>query len=171
MEVAGCWYVHLREGVRIPIPGARFMKVKEFARGRTRTTQRYGSWIELDRYTAHSDPDLLRWCRRNCNSELPSGTFRFSPREWDRRAEDFLSTPYFPEFDHPSPLVRELAEAELFRRIAEHQLHLNRDRRDELVRASSDEGHSRRELAELLGISFGRVQQLVHRDVSADSSP
>ena len=160
------WYVYLAEGSRIPIPGSRFMKVKELVRGRTPTTQRYGQWIELDRYTAHSDADLLRWCRRNCNSELPSGTFRFSPREWDQRAEECLSIPFFPELDHPSPLVRDLARAELFRRIAEHQLRLNQDRRDELIRASSDEGHSRRELADLLGISFGRVQQLVHRDVS-----
>jgi len=165
VKVDDRWFVYLAEGSMIPIPGARFMKVEKFVRGRTRMTQRYGSWIELDRDTAHSDADLLRWCRGNCNSELPSGTFRFSPREWDRRAEDCLSTPFFPELDDPSPLLRELARAELFRRIAEHQLRMNRERRDELVRASSREGHSRRELAELLGISFGRVQQLVHQDV------
>ena len=138
------------------------MKVKEFARGRIRTMQRYGWWVELDKYTAHSDPDLLHWCRRHCNSELPSGTFRFSPKDWDHQAEDFISVPFFPELDHPNPLIRELAEAELFRRIAQYQLRLNREERDDLVRVASSEGHSRRELADLLGISFGRVQQLVN---------
>lgn len=147
------------------------MTVKEMVGGQIRMTQRYGQWVEIDREVAHSDSALLHWCRRYCNSELPSGTFRFSPKDWSEQCGTFLSTPFFPELDHPSPLIRELAEAELFRRIAEHQLRLNRDRRDELVRASSEEGHSRRELADLLGISFGRVQQLVQQDAPAGGSP
>lgn len=164
VEADDSWYILLSEGSRIPIPGARYMKVKEFTRGRIRTTQRSGWWVELSKYTAHSNPDLLHWCRRHCNSELPSGNFRFSPKDWDRQAEDFISVPYFPELDHPNPLIRELAEAELFRRIAEHQLSLNREERDDLVRGASGEGYSRRELADLLGISFGRVQQVVNEE-------
>ncbi|HET7417160.1 MAG TPA: hypothetical protein VFJ61_06020 [Solirubrobacterales bacterium] len=170
VERDGDWYVLLGEGDPVPIPGARLMKVQEMVGHRTRTTERYGLWIEIDRETAHSDPDLLRWCRRHCNSELPSGTFRFSPRIWDRRSQDFLPVPYFPELDHPDSLIRELAGIELFRRIAEQQLRWNRQQRDELIRITSEEGHSRRNLARLLGISPGRVQQLVDSDAEPGSS-
>jgi len=161
VEVGGKWYVLLEEGSLISIPGARSMKVNEFAKDGVRTTRRYGPWVELDAVTAREDPGLLRWCRKHCKGELPSGTFRFSPKEWDQQSEDFLSIPYLPERDHSDPSIRKLAEAELFRRIAERQMRLSRDRRDRLVRSATEEGHSRRDLAKLLDVSFARIQQLV----------
>ena len=161
VEVGGKWYVLLEEGSLIPIPGARFMKVSEFAKDRVRTTRRYGPWVELDGVTAREDPGLLRWCRQHCKGELPSGAFRFSPKEWNQHSEDFLSIPYLPERDHPDPSIRKLAEAELFRRIAERQMRLSRNRRDKLVRTATEEGHSRRTLARLLDVSPARIQQLV----------
>jgi hypothetical protein len=161
VEAGGRWNLLLEEGSLIPIPGARYMKVNEFAKDGVRKTRRYGPWIEVDGTIAREDPELLRWCRQNCKGELPSGTFRFSPREWDERSEDFLPIPFLPERDHPDPTIRKLAEAELFRRIAEHQMRASRDRRDRLVRTATKDGWSRRDLAKLLDISFARIQQLV----------
>lgn len=75
-------------------------------------TQRYGSWIEIRKETAHAHLDLLAWCRRHCNSELPAGGFRFAPKVWKERSDEPLSVPFLPKFDHPSPAIRELAAAE-----------------------------------------------------------
>jgi transposase len=40
-------------------------------------------------------------------------------------------------------------------------MRLSRDRRNKLVRSATEEGHSRRDLAKLLDVSFARIQQLV----------
>lgn len=164
VEWGGSWYEEAFGGGHlIEIPGVRPMKVWEMVGGRFRTTRRYGEWIEVDRRTAGLHHDLLRWCRRRCNSELPSGTFRFSPKDWERYREEPLATPFVPELDHPSATIRELARLERERRQVEQEAATARRRRDELVREASAEGHSRREVAHILGVSFGRVQQLVQQ--------
>lgn len=146
---------------RVPLPGARRSTVGEFVGGHYRRTKRYGDWIEIPGELAHSHPDLLIWCRRFCNSELPSGTFRFSPSVWDVRSRDPIDFLHLPELDHPSETIRNLAAAERIRRRAEEDLRQSKQERDKLIRQASDEGCSRRQLANLLGISFGRVQQVV----------
>ncbi|HET8955662.1 MAG TPA: hypothetical protein VFN18_08390 [Solirubrobacterales bacterium] len=161
VEWNGNWFEKVPDAAIIAAPGVRSTTVKELVGGRIRKTSRYGVWVEIDRDVAHSDEDLLRWCRRHCNSELPSGTIRLSPKTWEEHSGDPLPMPFVPEFDHPSRTVRELAEAERHRRHAELRLRTARLKRDRLLREVSQEGHSRRELADVLGISFARVQQLV----------
>ena len=158
------WYERASDGgPLIEIPGARLMTVREKVRERFRKTRRYGEWIEIDRETAHLHRDLLKWCRRRCNIELPSGTFRFSPKDWERYRDDPLLIPFVPELDHPSQALRSLARLERERRQVEQTLTAIRRRRDELLREASSGGHSRREIASVLGISFGRVQQIVQQ--------
>jgi hypothetical protein len=163
VEWEGQWYEEHPLGQLVLIPGVRPMKVKELVGQRTRRTWRSGEWIEIDRAMAHTNSELLTWCRRCCNSELPSGAFRFAPKDWQRHSEDSLSIPFVPELDHPSEMVQDLAAAERTRRRLEQELLAARNRRDELVRKASAGGHSRREVAEVLGISFGRIQQLVRQ--------
>jgi DNA-directed RNA polymerase specialized sigma24 family protein len=159
------WYEEAYDGgPLIEIPGVRPMTVRETVGDRLRKTQRYGEWIELDRRTSRLDPALLKWCRRHCNDELRSGTFRFSPKDWEKYGSDELPIPFVPELDHPDRTMRELARLERERRHLEQRLTTVRRRRDELVRAASVAGRSRREVARLAGISFGRVQQLLQSD-------
>lgn len=136
------------------------MTVREMIGDQLRRTRRYGEWIEIDKETASIHVDVLTWCRRNCNSELPSGTFRIGPRVWDARADDGVDYPYIPAIDDPSATIRELAEAELHRRELEVAFRKATVTRNELIRRAGEEGHSRRRLARLLGLSFGRIQQL-----------
>jgi hypothetical protein len=145
----------------IPIPGARSMTVAELVADRFRTERRSGVWIELRRDVAHAHPELLEWCRRRCNTELPAGGFRFAPRTWEDHSRDELTVPFVPELDDPDAVIRRLAMVERFRRRAEQDQRIFRQDRRQLVQDASETGHSRRELARLLGISFGRVQQLV----------
>jgi hypothetical protein len=160
-RVEGVWRTpHYSWRDSVPIPGARDMTVGEMIGDRLRWTRRYGEWIEIDKETASIHADVLTWCLRNCNSQLPSGTFRIAPRVWDARAEDGISYPYIPALDDPSATIRDLAEAELFRRQIEVSFTKATATRTELIRRAGAEGHSRRRLARLLGLSFGRIQQL-----------
>jgi hypothetical protein len=136
------------------------MTVKERIGRRVRRTRRYGDWIEVDKDVASLHSDVLIWCRRHCNSELPSGTFRISPQIWEERSGDSIDYPYVPEFDDPSDTIRRLAGAERLRRSAETGLRIATIQRHELVKKAGEEGHSRRRLARLLGLSFSRIQQL-----------
>jgi hypothetical protein len=164
IEWAGHWYEQLGDSpLMVPVPGARAMTVRELVGDRLRRTKRYGEWIEIDRETASLIAELRHWCRRHCNSELPSGTLRFAPKDWDKRCNDPMPLPYVPEFDHPSEVVRGLIATERRRRGAEHALKFVQDGRDRLVREATRSGHSRRELAKVLGISFARVQQIAQQ--------
>lgn len=136
------------------------MTVGEMIGDRVRRTRRYGEWIEIDIETASIHPDVLTWCRRHCNSQLPSGTFRIAPQVWEAQVDGGINYPYIPAIDDPSATIRELAEAELFRRQIEVTFMKATATRTELIRRAGAEGHSRRRLARLLGLSFGRVQQL-----------
>jgi hypothetical protein len=160
-RIEGAWATQGVEAASVQVPGARPMTVREFVAGRIRETRRYGSWVEINRDVAGAHPELLNWCRQRCNSELPAGGFRFAPRDWENFADDELTLPFVPEIDASDPTVRQLAEIERSKRELEQDLRLVRDRHRALVREASSAGYSRRSLAELLGISFGRIQQLV----------
>lgn len=161
VEIEGQWCLATDEGERpLPLPGARAITVEEAVAGRLKHVERYGKWIEVGREVAHSHPELLEWCRRKCNTELPKGGFRFAPRDWEKCKSETLSLPFVPELDDPDPVIRELALVERLRRLTEREAEYFRRRRDELIRKASDH-HSRRELGLLLDISFGRVQQVV----------
>jgi hypothetical protein len=143
----------------LPLPGARPITVEEAVAGRLKHVERYGQWIEVSREVAHSHPELLEWCRGKCNTELPKGGFRFAPRDWEAGKTETLSLPFVPELDDPDPVIRGLALVERLRRLSERDADYFRRRRDELIREAADR-HSRRELGVLLGITFGRVQQI-----------
>jgi hypothetical protein len=136
------------------------MTVRERIGNRVRRASRYGDWFEIDKHTASIHADVLTWCRKHCNSGLPSGTFRIPPRIWHERADDKIDYPYVPELDDPSETIRQLAQTERLRRGAEADLHKATARRHELIQRAGREGHSRRKLGRLLDLSFGRVQQL-----------
>jgi hypothetical protein len=136
------------------------MTVSEMIGNRLRRTYRYGEWIEIDRQTASIHPDVLTWCHRNCNSQLPSGTFRIAPTVWEAQVDGGINYPYIPAIDDPSATIRELAETELFRREREIAFVRATATRADLIRRAGAEGHSRRQLAHLLGLSPGRIQQL-----------
>jgi hypothetical protein len=148
-------------GGGVALPGARDITIKELIGKHARRTKRYGEWVEIKREVADLNPDVLNWCRRFCNDESPAGTFRFTPANWDARCSDKLHLPFVPELDHESPTVRRLAAAERLRRRAAADLEAAQAKRDELIRQASAEGHSRRDLSRLLGVSFGRIQQVV----------
>ena len=160
VEIEGQWCLEADDGEPpLPIPGARAITVEETVAGRLKHVERYGLWIEVSRDVAHSHPELLEWCRRKCNTELPKGGFRFAPRGWETCKAETLSLPFVPELDDPDPVIRELALVERLRRLTERDADYFRRRRDALIRKAADR-HSRRKLGVLLGISFGRVQQI-----------
>jgi hypothetical protein len=163
IELRGVWQILPSDpGLDpMPIPGGRQMTVREAVGGRIRESHRYGHWIEIMRETAHAHPELLEWCQRRSNSELKKGGFRFAPRAWRLHAEDALSLPFVPEIDEEDETLRRLAGVERRRRETAARLEELRETRAELVVEASRKGHSRRRLAEFLGVSFGRIQQLV----------
>jgi DNA-directed RNA polymerase specialized sigma24 family protein len=148
-------------GLRVPVPGARDMTVGEYVGDRIRHAQRYGRWIEIPRDVAHENDELRSWCRRHCNSELPSGDFRFPAARWQELSRASIGRlPFIPQFDHPDTRIRKLAEYEFNRRVAEGLFsHWNAERQ-KAVRDAVAAGHTLREIARLLGISFGRVRQI-----------
>lgn len=147
-------------GAGVPLPGARYMTVRERIGNRAREVSRYGRWIEIDKLTASIHADVLTWCRKYCNSELPSGAFRIAPRVWAAHADEAIDYPYVPELDDPSQTIRQLSQVERLRRGAELDLRSAVRKRHDLIRTAGEEGHSRRTIGDLLGLSFGRVQQL-----------
>lgn len=155
------WHEVLPGGQTIPVPGARDISVAEFIRGHERRVHRYGEWVELRQDVAQAHQEIVTWCRRRCNSELPSRGFRFSPKDWFRYSAERLALPFIPEFDEPDPLLREIAGAERERRYAQQWLHDARTHRDEAIRAAAKAGYSRRALGKLVGLTFGRVQQII----------
>jgi hypothetical protein len=157
----GSWNQVLDDGWFVPLPGARDFTVSEYVGNRTRTTQRYGEWIELSAEVASSVEPLRKWCFRVSNSQLPAGGFRFSPAVWRERSKDVLAIPYVAELDHPDSTIRGLAAVERRRRILVTSLEETDRRRRELIRSATNAGYSRRALGSLLGLSFGRVQQLL----------
>jgi hypothetical protein len=165
------WHEELPGGHTIPLAGARDITVAEFTRGHERRVHRYGEWVELRKDVAHAHPELLTWCRRRCNSELPSGGFRFSPKDWDRYSAERLSLPFIPEFDDPNPLLREIAAAERRRRHAQRWVQDARAHRDDAIRAAAKAGYSRRAIGKLVGLTFGRVQQIVTAESARPSAP
>lgn len=164
VEVDGVWHClpPAPTVASIPVPGVRQITVGEAVAGRIRRTERYGSWIEISREVAHARSELLDWCRRYSNSELKSGGFRFHPSDWEAHSKELLSLPFVPEIDDPDEQIRALAGVERERREVEAELSALREARVELLKGASAVGHSRRSLADLLDVSFGRVQQLIH---------
>jgi hypothetical protein len=157
-------------GPGIPLPGARDMTIKERVGRRARQARRYGDWIEIDKDAASIHSDVLIWCRKHCNSEMPSGTFRIAPKVWGKHGDDPINYPYVPELDDPSETIRDLASAEWLRRCAAADLQRARGRRHDLIQLAGKEGHSRRRLARLLGLSFGRIQQLTRMPPTTEAS-
>jgi hypothetical protein len=155
-------------GPGVAVPGARDMTVRERIGLRVRRISRQGVWIEVDKDTASIHSDVLTWCRRYCNSETPDGTFRIAPKVWAKRANDTIDYPYVPELDDPSETIRELAHAEWLRRCAEADLLKVTAKRHDLIRAAGADGHSRRRIADLVGLSFARVQQLTRTPPTPD---
>jgi hypothetical protein len=158
-------------GAGIPLPGARDMTVRERIGRRARRARRYGDWIEIDKDAASIHSEVLTWCRKHCNSETPSGTFRIAPKVWGEHGDDTINYPYVPELDDPSEAIRELANAEWLGRCAEADLQTARRKRHELIQLAGKEGNSRRRLARLLGLSFGRIQQLTWTSPTSDDRP
>src|ERR1700754_4932845 len=157
-------------GPGVPVPGARDMTVRERIGRKVRRANRSGTWIEIDKDTAAIHPDVLTWCRRHCNSETPSGVFLVAPKVWAKHANATIDYPYVPEIDHPSETIRELAFIEWRGRCGEADVRKAKARRHELIQAAGDEAHSRRQIAELLGLSLARVQQLTRTPSTADDS-
>jgi len=113
----GTWCQQLPEGRLVPLPGVRDFTVAEYVGNRTRTTHRYGEWIEVPAEVADSVEPLKSWCLRVCNSQLPAGGFRFAPAIWRDRSSDALAVPFVPEFDHPDHTIRALTATERRHRV------------------------------------------------------
>lgn len=148
-------------GSWIASPGARNITIEEYVGTAARHVRHYGNWIEIRKDVASSDPQLLLWCRRHANSELRSGALRLKPDVWERRRREEIDLPFIPEFDHPDREIRALAGTEAGRRRLAFLTEQVAERHRVEVLAASQAGHSRRSLGRLLGLSFGRVQQII----------
>ena len=137
------------------------MTIKEYVGATARRIHRLGEWVEIPADVARSDPGLLRWCRRHANSELRSGAFRFAPRDWDRSGGDELNLPFLPEFDHADDVIRRLAAVEAKHRDVEFRLRRLANLRREAIAHATFKGYSRRNLGQLVGLSYARIQQLL----------
>ncbi|MDP8909247.1 MAG: hypothetical protein M3N47_09075 [Chloroflexota bacterium] len=149
------------DSVWLASPGARRVTIAEYVGPDARRIQRLGVWVEIPADVARSDVALLRWCRRNANSELPSGAFRLTSRDWERRGGDELDLPFLPEFDHAEDVIRQLAAVEAKHRDLDLRLRRVADLRRKAIAAATSNGHSRRSLGRLIGLSYARIQQLL----------
>ncbi len=143
-----------------PMPGQRPFTVAEYLGPRRRNERRYGAWVLVLREHTTADSAFGDWCRRHCDHETASG-FRIRPDVWDSKCSETLPVAFLPEFDDPRPAVRDLAAAERHRRACEAWLEAETDARDRALAAASEQGVTRRQAAELLELSVGRVQQLI----------
>jgi hypothetical protein len=142
-------------------PGARGMTIAEYVGPSAQRIRRYGEWLQIPADVARSHAVLLEWCRRHANSELQSGAFRLAPNEWETHSGDELDLPFLPEFDHPEEAIRHLAAVEAKHRDLELRLRLVADLRRKAIAGATSNGHSRRSLSRLIGLSYARIQQLL----------
>jgi hypothetical protein len=154
------WCIYSETVGRVPVPGARDLTVGEYVGDRIHHAQRYGRWVEIPRDVAHENGELRSWCRRHCNSELPSGDFRFPAARWKDLSRAPIALPFIPQHDDPEPMIRQLATYELNRRAAEITSNHWNKQRQKAVQDAVAAGHSLRKVARLLGVSFGRVRQI-----------
>lgn len=145
-----------------PMPGQRLFTVAEYLGPRRRNESRYGSWVLVLKEYTEADPPFREWCRRHCHHETKSG-FRIKPDTWEARRNDALGVPFLPEFDDPRAEVRELAASERSCRALAAWHAAETQARNAALAAASARGLTRRQAAELLNLSVGRVQQLLER--------
>jgi DNA-directed RNA polymerase specialized sigma24 family protein len=145
-----------------PMPGQRPFTVAEYLGARRRNESRYGTWVLVLREHTEADTAFGEWCRRNCDHETTNG-FRIRPDVWGEKCNETIPIAFLPEFDDPRPAVRELAASERHRRMYAAWLDSETDARDSALAAASERGLTRRQAADLLQLSVGRVQQLLER--------
>lgn len=145
----------------VPLPGARDMTVAEFIGTSARRISKMGQWVDVPRGIAHAHPAVLRWCRKYAASELGSGAFRFQPEAYAALSNEALSVAYIPEQHDPNREIRALAKTERLLRTARAEVSHLQSQRVLDLRVASVAGHSRRQLGDLVGLSFARIQQIV----------
>ncbi len=148
-------------------PGARRITIAEYVGPAAKRIRHLGEWVEIPADVARSDAALVRWCHRHANSELASGAFRLAPKDWEGRSAEELDLPFLPEFDHADEAVRHLAAVEAMHRDLELRLRGVADLRRTAIAAATSIGHSRRSLGRLIGLSYGRIQQLLNEERAA----
>lgn len=156
----GIW----REGeMGQPLPGARDMTAAEFIGSSARYVSKMGEWVEVPGEIAASDAEILQWCWKHADSGSPAAGFRFSRRTYEQAGKEAFPIAFVPELHDPRPAVRLLAQTERLLRISKARLARFERQRARHLQVAAHSGLSRRKLAELVGLSFGRVQQLISR--------
>jgi len=157
----GSW---LPGGPLIKIPGARDLQVHECAAGGTRPRQKLGvRYVLISRELAERLPELRVWCLDRAELSIRDPEAFWLPEStWIADRHDRLSIPFIPEYDEPGGDLRSVAATE--RRCREVKALLVEAQEDRARAFSAASGcRSRRRMAEVAGLSFARVQQLIQR--------
>jgi hypothetical protein len=155
----GSW---LPGGPLIKIPGARDLQVHECAVGGIRPRQKLGvRYVLISRELAERLPTLRIWCRDRAESSIRDPEAFWLPEStWMVDRHDRLPIPFIPEYDETGDDLRRVAATE--RRCREVKALLADAQEDRVDAFSAAAGRrSRRRIAEVAGLSFARVQQLI----------
>jgi DNA-directed RNA polymerase specialized sigma24 family protein len=157
------WRMSLDDGPEVPIPGGRDWTVTEWTAGRRKTRDRYGRrWVVIPRPLTERLEPLGEWCRLHAERSITAEGYWFATETWSARCEDALPLPWIPEFDASRAELRRVARAEReHRELVEMSAFFLEQRREAIVEATAG-GRSRRELADITGLSVARIQQIVH---------
>jgi hypothetical protein len=166
----GRWYY---AGTSIAVPGAVDLSIAEVVGVREvwLGDEPQAILVSEDELAKHPE---LAWVPPAARRELRSGAsveFEVAWAVWQEHAASVVGV-RAPERDG-SGLARALARSEKDLRFARHEVDLAADRRARLVSIASALGMKRREVGELVGLTAGRVQQLIdelspagHHDVA-----
>jgi hypothetical protein len=150
-----------RQESPLTVHGGRNARAAELIGSDARHFSKMGEWVEVPRDVAEANSAVRRWCLAHSNSESPTGGFVFEKKAYALAGREFLPLPFLPEHHDPRREVRRLARTERLLRSARVEVeHLEAQRAWELCGAA-EAGLSRRELAQIVGLSPARVQQLV----------
>lgn len=157
----GSW---LPDGPWIKIPGARDLQVHECAAGVTRPRQKLGvRYVLISRELAERLPMLRVWCLDRAELSIRDPEAFWLPEStWIADRHDRLPIPFIPEYDEPGGDLRSVAATERRYREAKASLADAQEDRVEAFSAAASR-RSRRRIAEVAGLSFARVQQLIQR--------
>jgi hypothetical protein len=157
----GSW---LDRASRMPLPGARDITAAEFLGPNADFHSEEGEWVDVPGDVAASRHQILQWCREHASSGSSATRFRFERKVFEEAGRQTIPIAYVPELDDPHGYVQRLARTERELRAAKKTLDGLERKRAQRLRVAAENGLSRRVLADLVGLSFARVQQLIARE-------
>jgi hypothetical protein len=157
----GSWPV---EGPWIEIPGARDLTVRECAVGWTRARRQLGArYTLIDREWAGRLEPMRAWCSEHAESSIADPDAFWVPlATWAAGMSDHLPMPFLPEYDERGEDLKRVAYAARRYREAAAALEQASDMRARAI-VQAGGRRSRRRVADVAGLSFARVQQLMAR--------